>query len=459
MFSMNMKIKNKQPGFTIVELIIVIVVIGILAVLVIVAYGGIVSYSQQTSAKHDLAQVVKALEVYKVGSANEDYPSGLALINISNNATTTYEYSVDNGVIPKTYCVTVTVGSSNFYASSASTVATSGACPGHVGVSASSGSTLALNGGVVTTVVTSGVTLTDLRGVVVDNSGNIFVTSQSQRKILKVDTGGVVTVFAGSGTNATTDGTGTAASFNTPGGLAIDSSGNMYLAECNGYRIRKISPAGVVTTLAGSSNYGAIDGTGSAARFWCPQGVAVDNSGNVYVADGNNNRIRKVTPAGVVTTLAGSGVAGYADGTGTSAQFSGPVGIAVDSSSGNVYVADDLSSRIRKITPAGVVTTLVGGGVAGYSDGTGAAAMVNTSRGGMTVDSDGKIYLADGNNNRIRVITQAGVVTTLAGSGVSGSVDGVGISARFGYPRNLFVTPTGVVYVSDNSTSKIRKIQ
>ena len=173
----------------------------------------------------------------------------------------------------------------------------------------------------------------------------------------------VVNTFAGTGTAGFANGANTAAQFNNPIGVAVDSSGNLYVADTDGHRIRKITSTGVVTTLAGTGTAGHHDGTGTATRFNFPHGVAVDSSGILYVVDTDNHRIRKITSTGKVTTLAGTGTAGHHDGTGTATQFNFPHGVAVDSS-GILYVADTDNHRIRKISSAGVVTTLAGTGTA-----------------------------------------------------------------------------------------------
>src|SRR6266702_4395720 len=237
---------------------------------------------------------------------------------------------------------------------------------------------------------------------------------------------GTLAIFAGVPSGAgSIDGTGSAARFYYPSGVAVDGSGNVYVADMWNSTIRKVTPAGAVTTLAGSAGVsGSADGIGSASRFYYPSDVAVDGSGNVYVADSSSSTIRKVTPAGVVTTLAGSaGVSGSADGTGSAARFSYPESVAVDGS-GNVYVADTYNYTIRKVTPAGVVTTLAGSaGVRGSADGTGSAARFYDPQ-GVAVDRSGNIYVADSGNSTIRKITPAGEVTTLAGlAGSFGSDD------------------------------------
>jgi len=248
--------------------------------------------------------------------------------------------------------------------------------------------------------------------------------------------------------------------------LAVDSAGTMYVADTGNNTIRKVSPAGVVTTLAGlAGSSGSADGTGSAARFFFDDGsaysgggVAADGAGNVYVADSENHTIRKVSPAGVVTTLAGlAGYFGTADGTGSAAQFRRPLGVAVDST-GTVYVADTGNDTIRKVSPAGVVTTLAGLAFwSGSVDGTGSAARFNYPV-GVAVDSAGNVYVADSGNATIRKVSPAGVVTTLAGLAQSpGSADGIGSAARFGGPGSVAVDSAGNLFVADTGNGTIRK--
>ena len=270
---------------------------------------------------------------------------------------------------------------------------------------------------------------------------------------------GVVTTLAGTaGSFGSTDGTGAAARFRYPNGVAVDSGGNVYVGDSDNHTIRKITPDGVVSTFAGTAlSSGKTDGTGAAARFKNPRGVAVDSSDNVYVGDTSNHTIRKITPDGVVSTFAGTAeISGNADGPGTAASFTYPNGVAVDSS-GNVYVADTYNHTIRKITPDGVVTTLAGtAGSSGSDDGT-ATARFNRPY-GVAVDSSDNVYVADYNNNTIRKITAGGVVSTLAGTaGSSGSDDGTA-TARFNRPYGVAVDSSNNVYVADTYNNTIRKI-
>lgn len=261
-----------------------------------------------------------------------------------------------------------------------------------------------------------------------------------------------VTTLAGS-TQGFADGLGTTAKFDHPYGLATDSAGNVYVADTYNHKIRKITSTGLVTTLAGSSQ-GFANGTGTSAQFNFPHGVATDASGNLYVADYGNNKIRKITSTGVVSTLAGSDLQGFADGTGATAMFNLPVGIATDSS-GNIYVAEQGNHKIRKITPAGEVSTLAGS-TQGFADGIGTTAQFNNPM-SLTIDTSGNVYIGDISNYKIRKIDPTGLVSTLAGSTL-GYADGIGDSAKFYYPYGVAVDATGDVYVTDNNNHKIRKI-
>ena len=298
-------------------------------------------------------------------------------------------------------------------------------------------------------------------GVAVDGSGNVYVAEITTRevrlsnRIRKIDSEGVVSTLAG-GTSGFADGPGTSAQFFAPFGVAVDGSGNVYVADRNNHRIRKIDSSGVVSTIAGTGTAGFADGPGTSAQFNFPCGVAVDGLGNVYVGDCSNHRIRKVESSGVVSTLAGTGTAGFADGPGASAQFDVPYGVVVDGS-GNVYVGDSNNHRIRKIDSSGVVSTLAGDGTSGFADGPGTSAQFNTPR-GLAVDGLGNVYVADLVNHRIRKIDSSGVVSTLAGEGTPGFADGSGTSAQFYLPNGVAVDGSGNVYVADAANNRIRKI-
>jgi len=326
-----------------------------------------------------------------------------------------------------------------------------------------------LNRGVVTTLAgsTSGstnatgtnATFASPSGVAVDSQGNIYVSDRGNNLIRKITPAGVVTTLAGQTTAGSTNATGTSASFRVPSGVAVNSAGDVYVADNNNFCIRKITSTGVVTTfagIAGQGTQGYADGTATAAKFNYPNGVAVDSGGFVYVADTDNNRIRKITPLGVVSTFAGQATTGSTDAAGTNAQFNLPLGVAVDSA-GNVYVADQFNNRIRKITAAGVVSTFAGS-TAGFADGTGAGAQFNKPY-GVAVDSAGNVYVADAYNNRIRRITPSGVVTTLAGQATSGSGNGTETNATFNFPWGVTIDSGGIMYLADFGNHRIRKIQ
>lgn len=293
--------------------------------------------------------------------------------------------------------------------------------------------------------------------IAMDSAKNLYIADTVGNTIRKVTPAGVVSTLAGSpGVLGSADGTGSAARFNFPVGIAVDSSGNVFVADSKNFTIRKITSAGVVTTLAGAPfQLGATDGPGSSARFFLPYGVAVDAAGNVYVADAGNHVIRKISPAGDVSTLAGAALQpGFVDGTGSGARFSTPFDIALDSG-GNLYVADSENHAIRRVTPAGAVTTLAGTTTSGATNGTIAEARFNTPR-GVSLDNAGNIFVADYGNSTLRLIAN-GAVSTLAGAAnIVGNVDSVGTAARF-YDLTDVVADNTTVYIADTSNNTIRK--
>ncbi|MBK9992261.1 MAG: chitobiase/beta-hexosaminidase C-terminal domain-containing protein [Verrucomicrobia bacterium] len=298
--------------------------------------------------------------------------------------------------------------------------------------------------------------------VAVDSTNQVYVADTKNSVIRKITSTGTVSVLAGSaGVVGATNGQGSAASFNFPESIVVDSSGNVFVADTGNNTIRKITSAGAVTTLAGTAGVaGSTDGTGAAALFSHPQGLGIDGSGNLYVADTYNNTIRKVTPAGVVTTVAGDPLAqgvGYADGTGSAAHFEHPMAVAVDAA-GNLFVSDTGNFVIRKITPSGVVTTAYGSqGQSRVSDGVGTAAAFDRPR-GLAFDSSGRLYVADTDGELIRLVGTDGSVSTLVGlTEAIGNTEGASYTARLSSPTGLAVGTDGTVYIADTGNDVIRK--
>jgi sugar lactone lactonase YvrE len=289
-------------------------------------------------------------------------------------------------------------------------------------------------------------------GVAVAPDGTLFVADTYNKRIRKITTNGEVTTLAGSETPGFADGTGAAAQFWVPIAIAIGGDGILYVADY--HRIRKITPEGVVTTLAGSTS-GVSNGVGASAKFNQPTGIAVTSDGILYVADTANHRIRKITPNGTVTTLAGSS-AGYNDGPANGAQFDTPGDIAV-TPDGTLFVADTFNHLIRKITPTGTVSTFAGDGYAGFANGLGTAARFYSPI-GIATTTDGTLYVAEHGTHHIRKISADGTVTAIAGNGYPGFADGPGSSAQLYLPKGVCVTSAGVVYVGDNYNNRIRKI-
>lgn len=278
----------------------------------------------------------------------------------------------------------------------------------------------------------------------VDISGNVHVADSYNNRVRKVTPAGLVS----------TSMTGIACQ-----AVAVDRHNNLYMADSTGSAssaIRWLSPAGTFGTMV-TGKLGFGDGAGAAVGFRLLAGMAVDAAGNVYVADRTNHAVRKVTPTGVVSTLAGGGVAGFKDGAGSAAAFNAPNGVALDSG-GNVYVADTGNHAVRKITPGGVVSTLAGSGAAGLADGVGAAARFRNPY-GVAVDGSGNVYVADTDNQVVRKITPAGVVTVFAGrAGVRGHVNGPGGAALFQAPRGVAWGANDSLYVADTGNNAVRRV-
>ena len=297
-------------------------------------------------------------------------------------------------------------------------------------------------------------------GIAMDGSGNLVVSDSLKHTIRRVTPSGSVSTLAGTAdAYGWTDGVGTSARFGSPSGLAVDGAGNIWVADTSNHLVRKISTSGVVSTVAGLATFeGDLDGNGASARFRLPYAVAVDSAGNVLVADSGNSTIRRVTPAGDVTTLAGLALSpGDADGTGSAARFASPSGLAI-APSGDVFISDSAGRTIRRMAPDGTVTTVCGrGGLEGAVDGAASEARFSYPS-DVVADSSGGLLVADKWNHAIRRIGPGNVVTTVAGlPGVSGSTDGDAASARFRKPAGLAVSPSGDVFVSDGGHT-IRKI-
>jgi sugar lactone lactonase YvrE len=304
--------------------------------------------------------------------------------------------------------------------------------------------------------VGTGAAFNQPRGVAVNAVGNVYVADEINHLIRAVSPLSVVSTLAGSGTGTHANGAGTSASFRNPWSVAIGSGDNVFVADVNNHRIRKVTPGGVVSTLAGSGVAGYFDNAvGTSARFYNPSGVTVDASGNLFVADEVNHRIRKVTSTGSVSFLAGRAAAAFANGVGSNAQFSSPRGVAVNSN--GVFVADTGNHRIRLVTLSGSVSTLAGSGTSAFANGAGAAASFNQPH-GVAVGASGDVFVGDYGNSCIRMVTLSGVVSTLAGSGAAAFGNGVGSVASFAYPHSVAIDTSGNVFVADFGNHRIRKL-
>jgi sugar lactone lactonase YvrE len=293
------------------------------------------------------------------------------------------------------------------------------------------------------------------QGLAADAAGNLYIADRNNHRIRKVSSTGTITTIAGDGSAGFSGDGGPAASaqLNAPRGVAVDPSGNFYIADQNNHRIRAVSPAGIVTTVAGdgSAGFSGDGGPAAGAHLNSPQGVAADSSGNLYIADGGNNRIRKVSN-GTIGTVAGGG------GPAAGAELSHPQGVAVGTS-GNVYIADTGNHRIREV--AGGTIATVAGSTPGFSGDRGAAAGAQLHvPEGVAVDSSGNVYVADSANNRVRKLAPGGTISTIAGNGAAlfSGDDGPAIAAQLTGPWGITLDPGGNLYFADRYNHRIRKI-
>jgi alpha-tubulin suppressor-like RCC1 family protein len=335
----------------------------------------------------------------------------------------------------------------------------SSAAAGYITTSAGTG-TASYNGDNITATTAQ---LNYLRGVAVDSAGNIYIADSYNHRIRKVS-GGVITTVAGTGTAGYNGDSiaATSAQLNNPYGVAVDGAGNIFIADISNNRVRKVS-GGVMTTVAGTGTAGYNgDGiTATSAQLNGPYGVAADSSGNVYIAEINSHRVRKVS-GGIITTVAGTGTAGYnADGiTATTAQLNSPHGVATDVS-GNLYIADSLNNRIR-IVAGGIISTVAGTGTAGYGGDNGqATAALLRSPYGVAFDSVGNLYISDTSNHRIRKMATNGVLTTMAGTGAAGfgGDNGPAASAQLNTPVGVAADVAGNIFIGDYGNNRVRRIE
>ncbi len=303
-------------------------------------------------------------------------------------------------------------------------------------------------------------------GIAVDSAGNIYFADRFNDRLRKINTAGVITTIAGTGTGGYNgdDIAATTAQLNDPFGVAVDNAGNVYVAEHSNHRVRKISSMGIITTVAGTgtSGYNGDGIAATAAQLNEPRGVAVDKFGHLFIADQANNRVRQVTlSTGIISTIAGSGVQGFGGdgGPATAAMLNGPYAMAADTLQ-NLYICDVDNQRIRKINWAGVITTVAGTGIGSYNaDGIPATAAQLNEPIGVAINASGELFIADAWNERIRKVDQSGIISTYAGIGTAGlGADSVAAAAcAFYNPYGIAINQAGYVYICDQSNQRIRR--
>src|ERR1035437_9880379 len=301
-----------------------------------------------------------------------------------------------------------------------------------------------------------------------DGLGNLYIADQGDQRVRRIAPDGTIITVAGNGTveYGGDGGSATAASLAYPSGVAVDSARNLYIADRNSHRIRRVTPSGVLTTIAGTGQAGhsGDGGNAAAALLQFPSSLVFDSAQNLYISDSGNNCVRRITPDGIITTVAGNTAAGFSGdgGPGTSASLYLPGGLAVDAI-GNLYIADAGNNRIRRLSPAGVISTVAGrvGGLGDFS-GDGGPATNAGLRGpsAVAIDASGNLYIADQQNTRIRRVGADGIITTVAGTGQFGfSGDGgLAINAQLQFPQGLVFDAAGNLYIADRDNNRIRVI-
>jgi NHL repeat len=308
--------------------------------------------------------------------------------------------------------------------------------------------------------------LSDPIGVAVDKAGNFYIAEATNHRIRKVDTNGIITTVAGNGSSGYSGdgGAATSAQINWPYDVAVDGAGNLFIADSSNQRIRKVNTNGMITTVAGNGYWGYSGDGGAAfsAQLCYPRGVALDSGGNLFIADSLNYCVRKVDTMGIITTVAGNGSLGYSGdgGAATSAQLNVPFRVAVDTA-GNLFIGERNNHRIRKVDTNGIITTVAGNGSPGYSGDGGAATSAQLYHPkGVVVDTAGNLFIADRDNHRIRKVDASGIITTMAGNGTSGySGDGgSATSAQLSYPGGIATDTAGNLFISDTGNNCVRKV-
>lgn len=292
---------------------------------------------------------------------------------------------------------------------------------------------------------------------------NSFEINQAITPFFPVNSGGsvplepVVSTFAGTGIIGSTDGNGNTSQFNLPTVVVFDNEENLIVVDRSNHKIRKITPSGIVSTLAGTGAIGSTNGAALSATFRYPDGAIVDSNGNIFITDQSNHTIRKIDENGIVSTFAGDGLASYLDGNGIATKFRYPAAMAIDEND-NLFIADWGNHCIRKITPLGVVSTYAGiGGNSGNIDGNTSVAKFNGPT-GLCFDNNGNLYVADYSNYKIRKVDTNGNVSTFCGSGVAGNIDGDAFTARFNKPAVITFDGIDTFYVTDDSNHNVRKV-